>query len=220
MRGTLRQEELLRRAVGGDRIALTVVLAEVRPHLVAAIDRRIPHKLRPYLDADDIVQEAFCSIFQRIGDLEPGGVLGFRRWVTTIAMRKLITQLRHYRAVRRGGGRARVDAPVDELRDSVAILLGAMGVDTHTPSQSAIRHEVAASIHAAMDVLPEDRRRAVKLVYLDNKSMREAAVHLGRSVRTIRRLCRDAKAQLADLLESLAVRTPATQEPSSPCCER
>ena len=83
------ENDLIRRAVGGDEVALGLLLKGIHGRLCAHVAWRIPARLRGVLDAHDIVQDAYIRVFLHINDFQPRGDDSFYRWVATIAIRKL-----------------------------------------------------------------------------------------------------------------------------------
>jgi len=196
------QMDPIRRAVRGDAVALTLLLTRSRRDVCAYIARHIPSDLRGQLDADDIVQEAHAEVFRHIAKFEPRGADSFDRWVKTIALRKLRDALKMRRADKRGGGNVQVHGAPPGLGDSVAMLLDLMAGAEQTPSRCVAGFEAVDAVRAAMELLPDEQREAVKHVYIDGLSVQEAALRMDRSERAIHNLCYKAKLKLRELLES------------------
>jgi RNA polymerase sigma-70 factor (ECF subfamily) len=68
--------------------------------------------------------------------------------------------------------------------------------DSHTPSRSAAKHEGIEAVQVAMAGLPEDYREAIRLRYLEQKSVEEVAAAMGRSAAAIRGLLDRAKKKM------------------------
>lgn len=196
------QMEPIQRAVRGDAVALTLLLTRSRRDVCAYIARHIPADLRGMLDADDVIQEAHAEAFRHIGRFEPRGVDSFDRWVKTIALRKLRDALKMRRADKRGGGNVQVHGAPPGLGDSVAMLLDLMAGSELTPSRCVAGFEAIDAVRAAMDMLPDDQREAVRHVYIEGLSVQEAALRMVRSERAIHNLCYKAKSKLRELLET------------------
>lgn len=196
------QLSMIRRAVGGDIVALTVVLTESRAKLLDYLQRRIPPDLKGTVDADDLAQEAHVEVFRHIGDFELRGPDSLDRWVATIALRKLRDAIKMRRADRRGGGKMALSPFPRHVEDSMVALLDVLAVTTRTPSQSAVRHEVVAAVQDALAELPEDYRQAIWMVHIEGRSAAAAAEQMGRTERAIHNLCYKAKARLRERLGS------------------
>lgn len=191
---------LIERAVGGDPAALTFLLTDSRSRLCGYLTRKIPSDLRGMIDADDIAQEAHVEVFRHVRTFENRGPDSFDRWVTTIAARKLRDAVKMRRALRHGGGHVIAGGGARSKEDSMVALLDLVALPDRTPSRSAVRHEAVAAMQRALDGLPEDYRRAVWLVYIEGRSVSDAATAMGRTDRAIHNLCHKGKARLREIL--------------------
>jgi len=200
MTPTDHETDLVRRAVEGDRVALTVLLADSHAELRAYIARKFPRRLRTTVDPDDIVQETQCEAFRHIGGLEPRGRESFQRWLRTIGIHKLRNALRHQRALKRGGGREDARGADNALWESTVVLLDLMEASTGTPSRFAARTETIEAVQAALGHLSADLQQAVILVYIQGVGVAAAASQMGRSPRAIHNLCYQAKLSLRNIL--------------------
>lgn len=186
---------LLERAAAGDEQALQVVLTTNYESLRAVIDDRISPRFRSQIDAEDVIQQAHIAVFQRLGSFERRGAGAFERWVVAIALNRLRSQIRDLRAIKRGGGARRVAAPRTP-EGSAMILWDVLTRSGSTPSAHVRRDEAVEALGVAIDTLPEDHREAIRLVYLEGKSVREAASALRRTERAVHGLCRRAMTSL------------------------
>ena len=74
--------------------------------------------------------------------------------------------------------------------------------DGPTPEEEVFRHETAEKVNAAVDALPEAERMAVRLVYFEGLSYKEAGRVLGKSAKQTDNLLVSAKKRLKKLLEA------------------
>jgi len=192
---------LIRRAVEGDELALSALLAESRSRLLHLVSCRIPADLKPAIDADDIVQEAHVEIFRCIKSLRTQNVESFDRWMLTIVLRRLQDALRGLRALRRGGGRIRLGGD-RRLEDSSVALWNTLVGTGKTPSRVAARREAALAVHSALDGLPAQYRKAIWSVHIEGCSVREVACELGKTERAVHALCRRGLARMRRQLRS------------------
>ncbi len=197
-----RMDGLVRRAVAGDEVALTILLTESRNALCGYLSGKIPRELAGQIDADDIAQEAHVEVFRHLRSFEPRGAESFDRWVRTIALRKLRDAIKARRADRRGGGKLPVGALPAKMEDSMIGLLDLLAGPDHTPSRSVARHEAVAAVRAAIEGLTAEYREAVWLVYIEGRPVAAAAAEMGRTERAVHNLCYKAKHQLRELLGS------------------
>jgi RNA polymerase sigma factor (sigma-70 family) len=194
--------EIVQAAIRGDVGALTEALTLTRRALWSYVQRRIPARLRSFIDADDIVQATHAAAFRGIHDFEMLRPRAFERWLWTIALRELRTVLRDQRAVKRGGLRRQVRPipTMSALDTSVVTLLEYMRVTTETPSRVMAGRERVAALQAALDQMTLEQREAVRLVYLEGMSAEEAGRRMDKSERAVYNLCDRAKVRLETLL--------------------
>jgi RNA polymerase sigma factor (sigma-70 family) len=75
-----------------------------------------------------------------------------------------------------------------------------LGVTTTTPSRHARRDERATRLNTALDALPQDYGRAVRLYDLESLPIDEVAKQMGRSTGAVHMLRARAHDRLKDLL--------------------
>lgn len=192
---------LVRRAVEGDELALSALLAESRSRLLYLVSCRIPADLKPAIEADDIVQQAHVEIFRRIKSLRNQNVESFDRWMSTILLRQLLSTLRELRALKRGGGRVRFGGD-RRLEDSSVALWNSLVGPGKTPSRVVARREAALAVHSALEGLPAHYRKAIWSVHIKGCPVREVACELGKTERAVHALCRRGLARMRRQLRS------------------
>jgi RNA polymerase sigma-70 factor (ECF subfamily) len=194
------ESNLVSQAVDGDRAAIQRLLTRVHGGLAASIDEKLPADLRGVVDADDVCQEAYVMVFQRIGTLRDRNPAAFRAWVRAIAERKLVDMIRAQRAQKRGGGK-RVEGQVaDADVSSVVDLLDIVARNEHTPSRSVRRRELVSKVHGALAGLKDDHRDALRLHYIEGLSVGETAERMERTPGAVVMLCNRALKHLAELI--------------------
>lgn len=197
-----REPDLLLRAIDGDTVALKLLLTESHGPLCERISRRVFGDLQRVVDVEDIVQEAHVEVFRRIRSFEPRGPGSFSRWLTAIAINRLRNAIKRHRAAKRGGGRIARSPSDRRIEDSTIALLSALRSPEKTPSRCVARREAVDAVHSALDELPEHYRRAVWLVHIEGRSVRETASQMGRTERAIHGLCRRGLKLLETRLQS------------------
>jgi RNA polymerase sigma-70 factor, ECF subfamily len=122
--------------------------------------------------AEDVVQEAFFSVWRSAGGYDParGSV---RAWALTVVRNRAID------ALRRGGARAPDLAADDEAA------LEARPAAELTEAE-AIRRDTARRLRAALDTLPSDQSQAIKLAYFGGFSQTEIAEIVGVPLGTVK----------------------------------
>jgi RNA polymerase sigma-70 factor (ECF subfamily) len=131
--------------------------------------------------ADDVVQEAFISVwrFARSYRPERGAVIG---WLYTIARNA------GYAAARRRQAQWLVDAP--DRADPSA-----------TPEDETAEKLEAFQLHVCIERLPQNEREIIELAYLKGMSQSEIATELRMPLGTVKTRNRSALLHLAEMLE-------------------
>jgi RNA polymerase sigma-70 factor (ECF subfamily) len=190
------EQELIARAVGGDRQALVALLYQHYEPLAAHLRRKLPAGGRGVLDVDDILQQTFLKAFQHIHTFAARGENAFYRWLRTLGDHACIdaARRRQCRPDQRDGPRSLTAAngPAPEA------------VDAETPSGAAARGEAVRAVHRALTTLPPRQREAVALVSLEGLSLTEAAQRLGTTRSAVRALIGRGLDKLREVLGSMS----------------
>jgi RNA polymerase sigma-70 factor (ECF subfamily) len=187
-------DALIARIRDGDETALRPLFDRYEGRVRARVERRIPADLKRKFSVEDVLQETYLTAFVRIADFESRGDGAFGAWLAQIALYKLREEIRRFRATRRRGERqevtkgARPDTTFFQGRDP-------------SPSQFAMGRELELRLEAAMETLPEDYREALDLVQAKRRTLREAALEMGRTHEAMKKLYARAVAKLAAVLE-------------------
>lgn len=165
----------IERAIAGDSDALARLLAEHGP--VVARSLEIARPWRAVLDVDDVMQVTYLEAFLQIGRFDPARG-SFEAWLATIARHNLLDAVRGLSRAKQPQPRNRISAP---LGDSSVELLDLLGVTTTTPSRVARHHERTRALERAIDLLPADYGRVIRLYDLEGRHADEVAATLNRS---------------------------------------
>jgi RNA polymerase sigma-70 factor (ECF subfamily) len=194
------EADLTARAIAGETGALEELLLLHYDRLAARVTGKIPASMRGVISAEDVLQESFLEVINRINSFEARESDSFYRWLATIAEHRLIDLVRAHRAAKRGGGRSPLEgSPAGESR-SVVDLLSLLAVSERTPSRSVAGHEAVAAIRGALDQIKPDHRDALQMRYLEGLSVAATAERLGRTEAAIHMLCNRGLRALADVL--------------------
>ena len=186
-------EELVQRAAAGDEGAVEALFHRWRRRLRAQVRAQLPALLRRRVAESDVIQECYLTAFRRLAEFEDRGEGSFGRWLRRILKHKVQDEVRrHLRRRKRAAGR--------EVSRAVRPDTDAFPRQGNTPSRYASVKEDHARALRALEELPEDYRRILRLVHDDGLSVPEAAVHMGRSAEAARKLYGRAAARLAALL--------------------
>ena len=168
------------RVVAGDDAALREVYDQYAS-FVYGIAMRVIGDSRA---AEDVSQDVFVGFWERPAAFDPErGSL--RTWLGTLTHRRAVDHVRREEARRRRAereaGRALAAPDVEEM--ATALL-------------------TAERVRAAVDVLPEEQRRAVQLAYFGGKTYRQVAEVLDIPEGTAKSRLRLALRRIADALEA------------------
>src|SRR5262249_1799150 len=154
-------------------------------------------RLSGRVDPDDILQEAFLDVAQRIEEFLDEPSVPFYIWVRFLtAQRLLMVQRNHLGAQRRDASRE-VPLPPAGLTPVRSESMGGAFVSPLTsPSQAAMRQELQARLREALDALDPLDREVLALRHFEELSNHETAQVLGisrdaaskRHIRALKRL--------------------------------
>jgi len=185
-------------AIAGDVNALERLIALHHKDLRQLPDGKIARRHRAVLAADDVLQVTYTEAFLRIGQFSPDGRGSFEGWLTRGAENNLKDAIR---ALEREKRRPRDRQIVhDSDADSYTTLLAGLSASGTTPTRHASREEAKAIIDAALDELPPDYAKVIRLYDLDGLPIDEVAKSLGRRRGAVHMLKARAHERLRELL--------------------
>jgi RNA polymerase sigma-70 factor (ECF subfamily) len=165
--------DLLLRARAGDTQAAGVLLEKYRPYLRILAQRLLDQNLAARLDASDLVQQTCLSVLGRLPQFGGNEEGQFIAWLKSIHEHNIQDAIRdHLKTAKRAAGRE-VVLDADQL---------AAQLRASSPSQRVLVGESAARLAAALAELPDDQREAVRLRYLEGRSLAEIAERMDRTV--------------------------------------
>jgi RNA polymerase sigma-70 factor (ECF subfamily) len=162
-------------AQAGSRPALASLYRRLHPTVLAYLRRRAPR------EADDLSSDVWLDV-QRGLNRFSGDEGGFRRWVFTIARRRLIDDRR--RSERRS------TVPSGDLDRYRA---------DHDPAEEAVTAVLAAEIRRKVERLPSEQAAVVRLRLVDGLTVDETAARLGKRPGAVRVLQHRGIRRLATL---------------------
>ncbi|MFN7702372.1 MAG: sigma-70 family RNA polymerase sigma factor [Deltaproteobacteria bacterium] len=148
-----------------DRASYDLEVLRHRPELIAAAIRLTGSRS----EADDLVQEAVLRAWMFWHRFEPG--TNGRAWMHRILLNTFINGYRKRRREREV--LAQVHAVESHARHGA-------GLVPRTPGET-----LSDEVHAALERLPEDFRRVIVLVDLEDRSYRDASVAMGCPIGTV-----------------------------------
>ncbi len=176
-------DEAIAAARRGESWALEAVYRNYAPQVLGYL--RGQHVPEP----EDVTGDVFVSVVRNLPDFE-GGESDFRRWLFTIAHRRVVDSFRR--------GSRRRESPAEPA-----------GLGEHLDAGDDVAERVTTAVTlaplvAALDRLTRDQRAVVLLRVLADLSVAETAAILGKKVGAVKTLQRRA---LSALQGSLSVET-------------
>ncbi len=191
-----------RRAIDGDVVSLEWLVERLAPLLVAHADYRLGPMLRPYHEAEDLVQEAWMTAFRRLSTLELDDgqraaptLLKFLSTTITLQVQNLLRRhLRGGRQLRRGAAETLDELPAE-----------ASGVITRS-----IRRERHDAVSQAIEELTGADREVVLLRGVEQLPNKTVATVLGLSEAAVAKRYERALGRLrGKLADSVFAELPA-----------
>jgi RNA polymerase sigma-70 factor (ECF subfamily) len=188
--------ELANRVIYGDKAALAQIFDLYRLRLRRIVNFRLDRRIYGRVDPDDVLQEAYLN-----AQLRMKSILADRAETLFIWLRKILNQTlcdvhrRHLGTKKRTAKRdVSIHGGWSTESTSAALALHLAGTLT-SPSQAALRTEMAAQIDAALATLSPVDREILALRHFEELSNGEAAQVLGMttqaaSMRYVRALTR------------------------------
>lgn len=177
----LSDEDLLRRSIGGDEDAFTVLVRRHEDRIFSLAWRMTGNRT----DALEATQETFVSVFQRAPSFR--GEAAFGTWLYQIGVNSCRDLLRK---------KKRLPVPEADLPETA-------GAGRSTPEEGV---ELRMDLARALATIPADYREAVLLHDLGGTPYAEIAALTGVPVGTVKSRISRGRRMLADALEQPAIR--------------
>jgi len=174
-----RLHDLLRRVTQRDRQAFAQLYEATSAKLYGTVLRILKEHGR----ADDVVQEAYVTIWQKATQFEATRASPIA-WMVAIARHAAIDELRR---------RPRAPHESEET-------LSRMAADTPSAREHLEHEQDAQRLYACLEALEADRRDMVRRAYLDGWSRADLAVHFEQPVNTVKTWLHRALKQLKGCL--------------------
>ncbi len=160
--------DLLRRARHGDAAALGELLNGHRDYLRRLALGQLDSRLNARLDASDLVQQTCLSVHKRIAEFSGDDVPQFLAWLRQVHEHNIQNAIRDQLHVHKRD--ASREEPIGPREPALP---------QPTPSQLAARDEESARLAHAIAQLPTDQQQALRLRYLEGRTLEDVSRELG-----------------------------------------
>ena len=167
---------LVQRTVAGDQKAYGLLVVKYRRR----IERLIGRMVRDAELVEDIAQETFIRAYRALHQFR--GDAQFYTWLYRIAVntaKKALVDLKRNPVISENAMRSNSEEDETSYTDNEL-------TSDETPETVLAAKEIAATVNAAMEALPEDLRQAVTLREIEGLSYEEIAEVMGCPIGTVR----------------------------------
>lgn len=169
-------EDFLDRLREDSEKVLAVQYDQHRDRLWRIVNFRLDQRLFGRVDADDILQEAYLDAATRIEHYLNDPATSFFVWLRTIVGQTLIDVHRRHLGAQKRDVRREVKAKRRIFSASTSFQIADMLLGNLTsPSQAALKEELAAQLHDALESMNEMDREILVLRHFEELSNLEAA---------------------------------------------
>jgi len=183
-------QELVERAQRGDKLAFELLVEKYQRKLARLLSRLI----RDPGEVEDVTQEAFIKAYRALPSFR--GDSAFYTWLYRIG----INTAKNYLAATRR--RAPTTTEV-EAEDAEGYAEGELLRDINTPESLLLSKEIAGTVNAAIESLPEELRSAIQLRELEGMSYEEIAKLMDCPIGTVRSRIFRAREAIAERIKPL-----------------
>ncbi len=183
-------QQLVSRAQRGDKVAFELLVNKYERKLQRLLSRLV----RDPAEVEDVTQEAFIQAYRALPTFR--GESAFYTWLYRIG----INTAKNYLTAQ--GRKAPATVDIDP-EDAEAASENELARDSSTPEQEMMSRQVAETVNAAMDALPEELRSAIMLREIEGMSYDEIAAIMNCPIGTVRSRIFRAREAIADQLRPL-----------------
>ncbi len=191
------EKELVQHAIGGDRAALTELFERHGPTVRQSVAKPIPKRWRSLLCEDDVMQQTYADAFRGIERFVATDNGSFAGWLASLARCNLQDATRMLQAEKRPDRHVVHTGRVDGSFVALCELLSGAG---STPSGHFARDEARTDLEQAIEELPDDYRRVVRMYDLEAKTIQQVTEALSRSAGAVYMLRARAHDRLREIL--------------------
>ena len=183
-------QQLVERAQRGDKRAFELLVEKYQRKLARLLSRLI----RDPGEVEDVAQEAFVKAYRALPSFR--GDSAFYTWLYRIG----INTAKNYLVA---AGRRPPTSTEVEAEDAEGYAEGELLRDINTPESMLLSKEIAGTVNAAIESLPEELRSAIQLRELEGMSYEEIAELMNCPIGTVRSRIFRAREAIAERLKPL-----------------
>ena len=188
-------QQLVERAQRGDKRAFELLVEKYQRKLARLVARLV----RDPGEVEDVTQEAFIKAYRALPSFR--GDSAFYTWLYRIG----INTAKNYLVAT--GRRAPTSTAID-AEEAEGIESGEQLRDINTPESLLLSKEIATTVNAAIESLPEELRSAIQLRELEGMSYEEIAKLMDCPIGTVRSRIFRARETIAERLKPLLDSAP------------
>jgi RNA polymerase sigma-70 factor, ECF subfamily len=183
-------QQLVERAQRGDKRAFELLVEKYQRKLARLLSRLI----RDPAEVEDVAQEAFVKAYRALPSFR--GDSAFYTWLYRIG----INTAKNYLVAQ---GRRPPTSTEVEAEDAEGYAEGELLRDINTPESLLLSKEIAGTVNAAIESLPDELRSAIQLRELEGMSYEEIAELMDCPIGTVRSRIFRAREAIAERLKPL-----------------
>lgn len=185
------------RARLGDESAATALVDALYP-----LVWRIARARRPVrMSEEDLAQDVFKKVFERLDQYSPRGSVPFSHWVARIATRTCLDALR--------AERRRPELRWADMAEDEAEWLQHLCTTAEQPAASPTSGRAAREmLHKLLSMLPPDDRMVLQLLDLEERSVKDIAALVGWSASLVKVRAFRARLRLKKIVNKLKLERP------------
>ncbi|HIE99046.1 MAG: sigma-70 family RNA polymerase sigma factor [Fuerstiella sp.] len=174
------ERELIEKVVHGDENALAELFSKHRDRLWRMVNFRMDPRLHGRVDADDVLQEAWLSVVQRIDHFLSDASRSIFVWFRLITGQTMIDIHRRHLGTQKRNAAMEFSINKGWSSESTSFSLSfhLLGHLT-SPTQAALREELSEQLKAALASMNEIDREVLALRHFEQLTNRETAQILG-----------------------------------------
>lgn len=180
-------------AKNGSPSALGSLLESCRDYLLLIANEGLDSELRTKLGPSDLVQQTFLHAQRGFAEFRGTTQADLHAWLRAILLHEMSRTRRRFQLTQKRNPELEVPLEGNGAIDNPASVLV---YDTPLPVDRLLTDEKWTLLARAVEQLPEDYRRVVRLRYWERKTLGEIAAELGRTSEAVRKLWVRAVEQL------------------------